>query len=65
MTFREGRCGEGTAPLGWVAEDGSFTGGWNQGRTPSLIRKFCVLGAIDCVGTAMKTLRFVHHGDVK
>lgn len=31
MVFREGRCGEGTSPLRWVAEDASIIGGWRQG----------------------------------
>jgi hypothetical protein len=29
---REGRCGEGTDPLGWVVEDVGLMGGWNEGR---------------------------------
>ena len=31
MAFREGRCGEGMAPLRRVAEDASIVGGWRQG----------------------------------
>ena len=34
----KGRCGEGKAPLGWVVQDASTIGGWNEGRAehPSL-----------------------------
>jgi hypothetical protein len=46
MAFREGRCGEGTAPLGWEAENTGSIGGCSGGRAehPSLRTECCLAG---------------------